>query len=196
MIGIYKITSPSNKIYIGQSTDIEKRFSQYLKLNCKFQKRLFNSFTKYGVENHKFEILTLCYEEQLSIFERDFQEAYDVIGKNGLNCILTNTSSLKKILSEETRIKMSNSRIGFKFSDESKLKMSIAKKGRKRTEKELKSYELYHSSKSKPIICTKTNKEWYSLRKCAKEHGISKSILSNYLNGKNPNKTTLIYKNS
>jgi len=27
MIGIYKIISPSNKIYVGQSTDIEKRFN-------------------------------------------------------------------------------------------------------------------------------------------------------------------------
>jgi excinuclease UvrABC nuclease subunit len=29
MIGIYKITSPSNKVYVGQSTNIEKRWSGY-----------------------------------------------------------------------------------------------------------------------------------------------------------------------
>jgi predicted GIY-YIG superfamily endonuclease len=28
-IGIYKITSPSNKIYIGQSINIERRIKQY-----------------------------------------------------------------------------------------------------------------------------------------------------------------------
>lgn len=29
MIGIYKITSPSNRIYIGQSIDIEARWKSY-----------------------------------------------------------------------------------------------------------------------------------------------------------------------
>ena len=32
MIGIYKITSPNKKIYIGQSINIEKRFKWYLRL--------------------------------------------------------------------------------------------------------------------------------------------------------------------
>lgn len=30
MIGIYKITSPSGKIYIGQSGNLEKRLKDYL----------------------------------------------------------------------------------------------------------------------------------------------------------------------
>ena len=34
-IGIYKITSPTRKIYIGQSINIEKRQSQYRNLNKK-----------------------------------------------------------------------------------------------------------------------------------------------------------------
>ena len=29
MIGIYKITSPSGKVYIGQSIDIERRWKKY-----------------------------------------------------------------------------------------------------------------------------------------------------------------------
>lgn len=33
-IGIYKITSPSNKIYIGQSTNITRRWDEYRKLQC------------------------------------------------------------------------------------------------------------------------------------------------------------------
>ncbi len=53
MIGIYKIISPSNKIYIGQSKHVEKRWLQYKNKN--------NSSSmgpkKYGVESHKFEII-------------------------------------------------------------------------------------------------------------------------------------------
>ena len=50
------ITSPLNKIYIGQSINIENRWKQYKRLGCKKQIKLYNSFIKYGVENHTFEI--------------------------------------------------------------------------------------------------------------------------------------------
>ena len=37
-IGIYKITNPKNKIYIGKSKNIEKRFESYKKIqHCKQQ---------------------------------------------------------------------------------------------------------------------------------------------------------------
>lgn len=43
MTGIYKIISPTNKIYIGQAIDIIFRINQYEKLNCKNQRKLYNS---------------------------------------------------------------------------------------------------------------------------------------------------------
>lgn len=39
-IGIYKIKSPSNRIYIGQSWDIDKRLNYYKRLLCKSQIKL------------------------------------------------------------------------------------------------------------------------------------------------------------
>jgi len=57
MIGIYKITSPSKCIYIGQSKNIERRFNEYKINQCKTQKRLYNSLLKHGWQNHKFEII-------------------------------------------------------------------------------------------------------------------------------------------
>ena len=35
MIGIYKITSPNNRVYIGQSINIEKRFIGYKRMYVK-----------------------------------------------------------------------------------------------------------------------------------------------------------------
>ena len=64
-IGIYKIISPSNKIYIGQSIDIEKRKHLYSKLYCKQQPKLYNSIKKHGWENHIFEIVEECSIELL-----------------------------------------------------------------------------------------------------------------------------------
>lgn len=68
MIGIYKITNPNNKIYIGKSKNIEKRWCFYKTYNkhIRDQSKLYNSFQKYGVENHTFEIIEECTVEQLN----------------------------------------------------------------------------------------------------------------------------------
>lgn len=87
--GIYKITSPSGKVYIGQSVDIQQRFYYYKKgKNYKIQTRLRHSIEKYGIENHLFEILHLCTVEELNAYERYYQDLFDVLGPNGLNCTL------------------------------------------------------------------------------------------------------------
>ena len=57
MVGIYKITNPSGKIYIGQSVNIDNRISSYKNLKCKNQTKLYRSLLKYTFENHIFEIL-------------------------------------------------------------------------------------------------------------------------------------------
>lgn len=65
--GIYKITSPTGRIYIGQSVDIYRRWLSYFSpKKCKAQVRLYNSLMKYGVENHKFEIIELCDKSELN----------------------------------------------------------------------------------------------------------------------------------
>lgn len=57
--GIYKITSPSGKVYIGQSWDIHNRWRLH---RADFNRgrgnpHLVNSFRKYGVDTHTFEII-------------------------------------------------------------------------------------------------------------------------------------------
>jgi len=51
VIGIYKITNPKGRVYIGQSINIEKRLSNYKKFNCKSQPKLHLSFVKYLYHN-------------------------------------------------------------------------------------------------------------------------------------------------
>lgn len=136
-IGIYKITSPSGKVYIGQSKNIEKRFTNYRNLtNCFGQKKLYNSLLKYGAINHLFEILEECEIEHLNERERFFQEKFNCL-LSGLNLVLTKTNVKKSIISEETRQKMSNCRIGKKnimfgktHSKEAREKISKTHKGR------------------------------------------------------------------
>jgi group I intron endonuclease len=135
MTGIYKITSPSGRIYIGQSITIQKRFNSYKRSDKKneSQIKLFNSFKKYGVENHLFEIIEQCDFNLLNERERYWQDFYNVLDI-GLNCNLTKTNQLKLKFSKETIEKISKSKIGNKYwvnknhSLESKNKMSLSKK--------------------------------------------------------------------
>ena len=106
MTGIYKITSPTNRVYIGQSKNIKKRFRSYIQKLGKGQPKLNNSFLKYGVKNHVFEILCYCDVTQLNDLERFYQILFSANDTNGLNCILVNerdASYYKEIKDKETR---------------------------------------------------------------------------------------------
>ena len=116
IIGIYIITSPSGSIYIGQSINIYGRWNDYVNLtNCKSQTRLYNSFLKYGVENHTFEIidtLDVDDEHELDWLEIYFIKHFDTFEtRHGLN--LTEGGSYGRP-SAETRKKLSESHKGQK----------------------------------------------------------------------------------
>jgi group I intron endonuclease len=91
--GIYKIISPTGKVYVGQSKDIKTRWKSYRgqRAGIKKQIKLYNSLQKYGHEAHIFEIIEECPAENLNYRERHWQDFYNVIGKKGLNCILQKT---------------------------------------------------------------------------------------------------------
>lgn len=109
IIGIYKITSPTGKVYIGQSRNIKKRFTSYkcLSKKNKGQPKLYNSLLKYRAINHVFEVIEECDFEQMNIRERYWQDHYDVLSCNGLNCKLTETNILPSVITKETRLKHS-----------------------------------------------------------------------------------------
>lgn len=150
IIGIYKITSPTKRVYIGQSIDIDKRWTDYISLHCKSQTRLYRSLKKHGVKNHKFEVLCQCDVKELNEMERFYQDAFCAINEHGLNCVLTKTDSRRVEISDETREKLSESsknisdetrekirtaNIGKKLSEETKEKISASNKGRIMSEK-------------------------------------------------------------
>jgi group I intron endonuclease len=102
--GIYKITNPKNKVYIGQSKDIIKRWYYYKTLHCKSQIKLYNSLLKYGVENHVFEIIEECSAGLLNEREIYWGLQLNSLSNENLNLKL---GERNYIISDETRKKRS-----------------------------------------------------------------------------------------
>lgn len=85
---IYKIVSPTGRIYIGQTVDWKSRFASYRIKNCKKQRLLYNSIKKHGWENHKVLLLEFCNFECLDereIFHVSNENSYRKLNKKGLN---------------------------------------------------------------------------------------------------------------
>lgn len=109
MVGIYKITNPTGKIYIGQSTNIKKRWEFYIGFHCKGQTKLYNSLKKYGWDNHKKEILEECRVSMLEERETFYKLYYKVLDTPSLCCRMDGKFGYDSI---ETRKLKSKGKLG------------------------------------------------------------------------------------
>jgi group I intron endonuclease len=168
MKGIYIIKNPNNKIYIGQSTNIENRFNQYRLLRCERQPILYNSLKKYGYENHIFEIIEVVEEENL-LLEREmyWKNYYNVLNIPSLCCRIDGKGGKMSI---ETRNKISSS-IGKYWNNLTKNEYSERVRNHKQTEESIKKIKLKLLGKKKSeehitnLIKSQNNPETVSKRK-------------------------------
>lgn len=200
MIGIYKITSPSNKVYIGQSIDIEKRFYYYSIKSCLKQKRLYNSLLKYGFESHLFEIIEECTIEELNKKERYYQEFYNVLGKNGLNCVYQCTKEKRRVISQEMKNKISlankgikNGMYGIKHSEEFKAQRKNYKHTKENIKKISERSKGGNNPNAKIVLDLGTGIFYPCVGDAAFVLGINRDTLKQRLNGRRTNKTDYIY---
>lgn len=144
---IYKITNLINdKVYIGQTTKNRQGYEYYFGSG----KLIKDSIKKYGKENFKREILkeNIHCQTALDLYEQIYIKKYNSqnmklgynlsnggYGTNGYKH--TDEAKLKmskahenRIISEQTRKKMSDNMKKRKHSDETKLKISKANKGK------------------------------------------------------------------
>lgn len=137
---IYKITSPSNKIYIGQTWNWVVRRSIYKNLKCKGQILLYNSLVKYGYDNHIVEILETL-SETVSQEELDNREIYWWQYYKNLEFKMLNLKEPGRggKHSEETRKKMSdhNNFKGKTIPEELRQALIKSNIGRKKSKEEI-----------------------------------------------------------
>lgn len=151
--GIYTITSPSGRVYVGQSVDIERRFSEYRRSgSVRKQRRLAASFAKYGVESHVFCIAQECAEDVLSDMERQWQERMITCGTSGLNCRLVAANDKTGRFSESSRQRMSEKQRGKGNPNFGKRGAETSCFGRKRTDDERKAISVFQRQRGQIIL--------------------------------------------
>lgn len=128
--GIYKLTAPNGKVYIGQSWDIDRRWSDYRKLNKNsIGRKLYNSLKKYSPDKFIFELeLELSSDTQQStmdICETFYWEYYKDLGFGMLN--LRDCDGSRGSHSQETKDKISKANKGIPKSEEHREALRRAK---------------------------------------------------------------------
>lgn len=181
MAFVYKITSPSNRVYIGSSCQTQKaRFNKYKNLNCEKQVRLYRSFLKYGVENHKFEILCECTKEDMRKLECQYGIFYNVLD----NELGLNRNALGTEKSEDWKKQTSLRMIGHNIN-----------KGRKQSietiEKRLCHFYKEISQFNKNMVFIQN---WRSLKEAGISLNIKTSNISAVLRGKQKSTNGYIFK--
>lgn len=183
MIGIYKIISPSGKVYIGQSWDISKRFIDY-KYCSKAQRHIYHSLIKYGYENHTFEVAHELPEDVTQSVLDAYEQLYIDTHRNcGIVLMNIREAGAGGKHSFETRKRMSLAAIGKKHSKERCINNGLAKKGQ-------------YPKSAKKVVDLITKEVYPSARVAADSIGITHSTLKSYLNGTRINKTNLQYEHS
>jgi group I intron endonuclease len=86
---IYLITNTINGMrYIGQTkhNDINKRWSEHKNFKkSSIGRFLLNAYQKYGIENFKFQIVCICFDEDCNKYESEYITKFNTLSPNGYN---------------------------------------------------------------------------------------------------------------
>lgn len=121
----------NDKMYIGQSTDIEKRWYEHkkrLNRNNHINNNLQNDWNIYGEDNFKFEIIIECTIDELDELEISYIKKYNTY-ENGYNYTIGGKGSYGYKHSEETKELLREMRLGTTLTEETKEKLSKSHKG-------------------------------------------------------------------
>ena len=200
MIGVYKITSPTNRVYIGQSIDIENRFYLYSINSCHKQRRLYSSLLKYGYDSHKFEVIEVCKISELNKMERHYQEFYNVLSEKGLNCVYQSTEEKRRVISDLMKSKISlansgnkNGMYGVSHTEEFKEKRRNYKHSKESLSKISERSKGGNNPAAKLVLDQNTGIFYSCVGDAAFTLGVQRDTLKQRLNGRRKNKTSYIY---
>lgn len=196
MVGIYKWTSPSGKIYIGQAVDLDRRKKEFLTNPFNYVYTSYNSAIdkarrKYNdLSQWEYEIINVCNIEYLDELEKEYIKNYNsndsrigynsTQGGDGSKGVKWGTN--KQIESAKNKnVKGKNNPMYGKHHTQ-EVKDTISKKNKGRTmsqeQKELRSKLINQYTKDGVFL-----KQWSGATTVMKEMGINKSLIGKVCKG-------------
>jgi len=150
----------TGKEYIGQHISENKNDNYYgsgvLLHKC---------INKYKKENFEKQIIEYCNNsEELNEKEIFYINKFNTLYPNGYNLTKGGDGSFGKIMSEQTKNKISNSLKGFKLSEETREKLSKARKGKKFSEEHKRKISEALKNKKRPYMIGKKHSEETKLK--------------------------------
>ena len=185
IIGIYKITNPKGKVYIGRSINIKKRWNEH---KYATNSLIYRSIKKYGYSSHKFEIIQTINEvdhEELNKLEIYYIQLFECCNpKKGLN-LIQGGGRLGFKHSDITIEKMKKNRKGWQnslgriLSEDTKKKISNSLKGNiiSNTTRQKQVENFMHTGLSDIILDVKTGIYYYSVREACRINNINRNTL-------------------
>lgn len=174
---IYKHTLKNTELsYIGQTNNIKARWKPSAYKGCR---KFYQAIKTYGWDNFTHEVLvdnlTLDEANQLETF---FINKFNSI-EHGFNL---NTGGDNKLASQETKEKMSKTRLGVPKTESHKKAISNALKGYKQSE--IHKANNRRAQHRKPVQCIETGKKYDSLAEAERQTGILAETISRQIRGK------------
>lgn len=147
--GIYVLENLFNgKKYIGQSVNIRRRILAHCRHKRNSNSAIGRAIIKYGTDSFTFTLLQECDKDSLNTLETFWIDKYSTIAPNGYN--LVSGGSSRHIISDETKVKMSQSHLGHKRTKESIEKQRQKTIGIKRSEETLIKMSAWQKGIPKP----------------------------------------------
>ena len=196
---IYMYKSPSGKYYIGQTIRPNFRKNEHVSRAFNGSELPFHrAIRKYGMDSFVYSILckitcsnTETLSEILNNLEQYYITKYNSKVPTGYNVTEACEGNLGIVLSEETKYKMSLSKVGHKCSTNTKKKMSEWQVGKKLSEDTKNKIRDSHVGKicNKRPCCQYTLdgefiSEYSSIKEAAEMNNINKVSISLVLSGK------------
>lgn len=134
--GIYKITHPSGLVYVGQSLDIGRRWSEHKKYTKAPRQKVSRAMRDLGLDTFEFAVIEECPADQLDERELYWMRELGALDPvTGLNVAVDPAAPSKgRKVSTETRAKLSAALKGREVSNEHRAKIGAANKGKLRSD--------------------------------------------------------------
>jgi group I intron endonuclease len=186
--GIYKITNLEGKCYIGQSTNIERRFLEYFRLErTSIGKKLLKSLETYSPDYHFFEIIEILPLDKNILDKREIFWIEKLNTKNeGLNSTIGGNGIIEH--SEESKELLRQARLGKPSPLKGRKGRSFSgrispNKGNKRSKESIQSQieKMTGSNQNgRCILNTQNNNIWISATLAGKHYKVSSTTIHNW----------------